>query len=675
MSFHLDSATVDQLITIDGVGDVSATKIRQYLDNHGSFTQWHTFLGCANRVKFETLQRMHADGLIRSNIVEFQDQNPDQKIPNVEGAAKIEGAKVEGDNKNPEAAEIDTADDKGEEDKIVKLFAKLSGDLSKRMIEMEVRLTSKINDEFNVRINEWSTKIDHQMQGLSDREKDLSARVDALDRLVRTDQATNAHYSARGAPGGQSKYPPSLPESVSTPDSVKNTKLNQLTTVTPATRDTKKQVNQAPLEKMQTTNNSLAPTRVKIDAFEGKVGEWDNWFHKFSYLADTCGWNNNERLFKLTSALTSNALTVHRNLSRDVVLDFDRLCEALKERYGKMDSATQCALRANLQTIKQGNDEELGAFADKVYSMTLDAYPVGTPVAQLQQFAVDHFINGCKDTHSAWLAASVKNPATISEAVAQMKISQATCKRLGVKYATKKVSFDEDSPVVRKLEERSASVSECTECGGRGHSARDCGNLRSQKQDSRGCRNCGDSRCYGNCSGRRSPSPRTWDRPQGASSPNRRCWECGDFGHVARDCTYVRRPYSPMRRSDYDRGEDYHRGMDRRNDRRPASPRRFDDWRSEQRESPRSYEDWRGRRSESPRRYEDWRNRRNDSPRRYGYQQGGRESNEVRRTYKDEESRATRSASPRQNDGTVSGTRENDQKTYRKDEPKQASLN
>ena len=76
------------------------------------------------------------------------------------------------------------------------------------MREKEDRLTGKItdsiNEEFDLRINNWSKNIDQQMQGLSDREKELSERVDALDRLVRTDQATNAHYSARGASGGQS---------------------------------------------------------------------------------------------------------------------------------------------------------------------------------------------------------------------------------------------------------------------------------------------------------------------------------------------------------------------------------------------------------------------------------------------------------------------------------------
>jgi hypothetical protein len=53
----------------------------------------------------------------------------------------------------------------------------------------------------------------------------------------------------------------------------------------------------------QSERNSLAPTKVTVDNFEGKVGEWENWFHKFSFIANACGWNDQEKLFKLTAAL------------------------------------------------------------------------------------------------------------------------------------------------------------------------------------------------------------------------------------------------------------------------------------------------------------------------------------------------------------------------------------
>ena len=251
----------------------------------------------------------------------------------------------------------------------------------------------------------------------------------------------------------------------------------------------------------------MDPSRVKVDAFEGKLGEWDNWYHKFTTIADTCVWSDQQRLFKMTSALQGNAVTVHRNLPREVTSNYSQLCIAFKERYGKEDLATKSALRVDLTSIRQESDEDVQAFADRVLALTIDAYPAETPIKQLQLYAVEFFINGCRDKNEAWMACNIKNPSKLSEAIAQLKLTMATNKRMGVKYSSKQVTF-ENPPALRSVEST----------GGAGHMEQDCPNPRSGV-----CFVCGDHRCHGECNWRRrSPSPLP-------------CY-CVDVSRPSRDC-------------------------------------------------------------------------------------------------------------------------------------------
>ena len=40
---------------------------------------------------------------------------------------------------------------------------------------------------------------------------------------------------------------------------------------------------------------------VNLDKFDGKVGEWDNWYHQFDLLATHYNWDDRERLVRLVS--------------------------------------------------------------------------------------------------------------------------------------------------------------------------------------------------------------------------------------------------------------------------------------------------------------------------------------------------------------------------------------
>ena len=232
-----------------------------------------------------------------------------------------------------------------------------------------------------------------------------------------------------------------------------------------------------------TSRSDLPDARLAklVDKFEGKMGTWENWFHKFQVTADMCRWSEASKLFMMTNALTGAALTAHRTMPDRVRRSYNSLVAALQERFGKADRVTKSMLRSELRCIRQLEGEDIGVFADRVYALTMDAHPPETDPALLQLYAVESFLQGCTDSKSAWLTSIAKNPTTISGAVNQMKLSQANSRHMHARNpAVRSMSYIDDeateyiedfSPEVRRA---GAGTSNCFRCGGRGHFARDC---------------------------------------------------------------------------------------------------------------------------------------------------------------------------------------------------------
>ena len=163
---------------------------------------------------------------------------------------------------------------------------------------------------------------------------------------------------------------------------------------------------------------------VNLYNFDGKVGEWDNWYHQFEFLATHYDWDDPERLVRLVSA--------HRSFSKIACNTYAHCIAALQERCGSRRHALIITRRAELSTVRQEDEESMEGFGDRVYTLTNQAYPflVNDPTL-LQSLAVPAFLKGLRDRNAAQEAMKFRDPKSIQEAVVTITHTQGASRILG----------------------------------------------------------------------------------------------------------------------------------------------------------------------------------------------------------------------------------------------------
>ena len=265
---------------------------------------------------------------------------------------------------------------------------------------------------------------------------------------------------------------------------------------------------------------------VTIDKFDGKPGEWDNWIHQFEFIAEAYSWDPDEKMTRLVSYLRGPALSAHICLPREERYDYDGCIEYLGMRHGHTRPAARTTLRAELSVLKQEEGESVDTFADRVYALTVEAYP-NMHKDLYNSLSVPAFLRGIRDRNAAQEAMKFSDPTTIRTAVEAVLHIQCVTRTFGGRnLSNRQVAFSDECAVnltekhaekttlvaqvvqgvVRQLQQSSISLERpsndtCFTCGGKGHRSRDCANKR-----------------------RRSPSPLS-------------CFECRGKGHLARECS------------------------------------------------------------------------------------------------------------------------------------------
>ena len=177
-----------------------------------------------------------------------------------------------------------------------------------------------------------------------------------------------------------------------------------------------------------------------IDNFEGSGNHWEGWKRNFIFVAEACNWTDKEILLMLRTHLKGDAMSAIQYLPDVVLLDWEAILDTLDARYGSSKASTKNRLRSELYTISQKDSEELEAFADRVFALVVNAYPDYFSQVDLQGYAVDAFLRGCKDQDTSFLC-SIVPPKTIMDAVDQVKAIQVLCNRNQISHVVHSSPF------------------------------------------------------------------------------------------------------------------------------------------------------------------------------------------------------------------------------------------
>ena len=146
--------------------------------------------------------------------------------------------------------------------------------------------------------------------------------------------------------------------------------------------------------------------------FDGKT-TWESFFQPFEALAVACKWDQNEKLFRLTSCLRGDAAEyAFGQLPQDKLADFSQLEKALEARY--KEKRTSSSYVAELENRRMQIKEKLADYVADIKRLVIKGYPTADGQTR-EKINVRHFLKGLPDQQMA-VAVGMREPATIDEA-------------------------------------------------------------------------------------------------------------------------------------------------------------------------------------------------------------------------------------------------------------------
>ena len=146
--------------------------------------------------------------------------------------------------------------------------------------------------------------------------------------------------------------------------------------------------------------------------FDGK-GSWESFILPFQSMAANCGWNNEEKLFRLSNSLREDAAEyAFEQLDVEVVNSYELLVAALETRFKEKRSPT--SYLAELENRKLHLKEKLPEYVADIKRLVIKAYPTADHHTR-ETINLRHFLKGLPEQQMV-VAVGMKSPSSIEEA-------------------------------------------------------------------------------------------------------------------------------------------------------------------------------------------------------------------------------------------------------------------
>lgn len=162
----------------------------------------------------------------------------------------------------------------------------------------------------------------------------------------------------------------------------------------------------------QRTRDNYQVPMPRQALFDGQA-TWESFFQPFQALAQACQWDNNEKLFRLTSCLRGEAAEyAFGQLPPEALRDFQQLEQSLEARYKEKRSSS--SYLAELENRRSQPKEKISDYVADIKRLVIKGYPTADAQTR-EKINVRHFLKGLTDQQTG-ISVGMREPATIDEA-------------------------------------------------------------------------------------------------------------------------------------------------------------------------------------------------------------------------------------------------------------------